>query len=81
MELSISISTYTISLVISDRNCVILKPSEYSASTSSVVKDIVEDTFSKEYVAVVQGSQEESEKLLLERFDYIFLQEVLMLVE
>ena len=53
-------------------NCVILKPSEYSASTSSVVKDIVEDTFSKEYVAVVQGSQEESEKLLLERFDYIF---------
>ncbi|HBL4849033.1 TPA: aldehyde dehydrogenase family protein, partial [Clostridioides difficile] len=53
-------------------NCVILKPSEYSVSTSSVVKDIVEDTFSKEYVAVVQGSQEESEKLLLERFDYIF---------
>ena len=32
----------------------------------------MEDTFSKEYVAVVQGSQEESEKLLLERFDYIF---------
>ncbi len=28
-------------------NCVILKPSEYSASTSSVVKDIVEDTFQK----------------------------------
>ncbi|HBF2787428.1 TPA: aldehyde dehydrogenase [Clostridioides difficile] len=53
-------------------NCVILKPSEYSVSTSSVVKDIVEDTFSKEYVAVVQGSQEECEKLLLERFDYIF---------
>lgn len=53
-------------------NCVILKPSEYSVSTSSVVKDIVENTFSKEYVAVVQGSQEESEKLLLERFDYIF---------
>ncbi len=28
-------------------NCVILKPSEYSVSTSSVVKDIVENTFQK----------------------------------
>ncbi|MCC0781809.1 aldehyde dehydrogenase [Clostridioides sp. ES-S-0108-01] len=53
-------------------NCVILKPSEYSVSTSSIVKDIIENAFSKEYIAVVQGSQEESEKLLLERFDYIF---------
>ena len=36
------------------------------------LESVSEDTFSKEYVAVVQGSQEESEKLLLERFDYIF---------
>lgn len=53
-------------------NCVILKTSEYSVSTSSIVKEIIENTFSREYVAVVQGNQEESEKLLLERFDYIF---------
>ncbi|NMS88818.1 aldehyde dehydrogenase [Clostridioides difficile] len=53
-------------------NCVILKTSEYSVSTSHIVKDIIENIFSKEYVAVVQGSQEESEKLLSERFDYIF---------
>lgn len=53
-------------------NCVILKTSEYSVSTSSIVKEIIENTFLKEYVAVVQGSQEESEKLLLEKFDYIF---------
>lgn len=53
-------------------NCVILKTSEYSLSTSSIVKEIIENTFSREYVAVVQGNQEESEKLLLERFDYIF---------
>ncbi|MDB3083517.1 aldehyde dehydrogenase [Clostridioides difficile] len=53
-------------------NCVILKTSEYSVSTSGIVKEIIEKIFSKEYVAVVQGGQEESEKLLLERFDYIF---------
>lgn len=53
-------------------NCVILKTSEYSVSTSGIVKEIIKKIFSKEYVAVVQGGQEESEKLLLERFDYIF---------
>lgn len=53
-------------------NCVILKTSEYSVSTSGIVKEIIEKIFSKEYVAVVQGGQEESEKVLLERFDYIF---------
>ncbi|CZR97602.1 Aldehyde dehydrogenase [Clostridioides difficile] len=53
-------------------NCVLLKTSEYSVSTSGIVKEIIEKIFSKEYVAVVQGGQEESEKLLLERFDYIF---------
>lgn len=53
-------------------NCVILKTSEYSVSTSGIVKEIIEKIFSKEYVVVVQGGQEESEKLLLERFDYIF---------
>lgn len=53
-------------------NCVILKTSEYSVSTSGIVKEIIEKIFSKEHVAVAQGGQEESEKLLLEKFDYIF---------
>lgn len=53
-------------------NCIIVKPSEYALSTSNIINDIIENNFSKEYIAVVQGNQEESEKLLLERFDYIF---------
>ncbi len=53
-------------------NCIIVKPSEYAVSTSNIINDIIENNFSKEYIAVVQGNQEESEKLLLERFDYIF---------
>lgn len=53
-------------------NCAIIKLSEYSVSTSNIIKDILESTFSKEYIAVVQGNQEESEKVLLEKFDYIF---------
>lgn len=53
-------------------NCAIIKLSEYSVSTSHIIKDILESIFSKEYIAVVQGDQEESEKVLLEKFDYIF---------
>lgn len=53
-------------------NCIIVKPSEYAVSTANIINDIIENNFSKEYIAVVQGNQEESEKLLLERFDYIF---------
>src|SRR5947199_1997808 len=36
-------------------NCVVLKPSEFATATSSVMKKIIEETFSKEYILYVKG--------------------------
>lgn len=53
-------------------NTAIVKPSAYSPATSAVIKKLIEDTFPKEYVAVVTGGREENNLLLEEKFDYIF---------
>ena len=53
-------------------NTVILKPSAYSPATSKVVKEIIQEAFSPEYVAVVTGGREENKNLLSMKFDYIF---------
>ncbi|MCQ4637734.1 aldehyde dehydrogenase [Anaerovorax odorimutans] len=53
-------------------NCCIMKPSELSPHTSNMLAKIVARAFSEEYVAVVLGGKEESERLLEQRFDYIF---------
>jgi aldehyde dehydrogenase (NAD+) len=36
-------------------NCVVLKPSEFAPATDAVMKKIIEDTFTKEYILYVQG--------------------------
>jgi aldehyde dehydrogenase (NAD+) len=36
-------------------NCVVLKPSEFAPATETVMKKIIEDVFSKEYILYVQG--------------------------
>ena len=36
-------------------NCVVLKPSEFAPATSAVMKKIIEETFSKEYILFVEG--------------------------
>jgi len=36
-------------------NCVVLKPSEFASATDVVMKNIIEDVFSPEYVLYVQG--------------------------
>jgi aldehyde dehydrogenase (NAD+) len=36
-------------------NCVVLKPSEFAPATDAVMKKIIEETFSKEYILYVQG--------------------------
>lgn len=36
-------------------NCAVLKPSEFAAATSSVMKKIIEDVFSKEHILYVEG--------------------------
>lgn len=50
----------------------VLKPSPYVPNVSKVTQRMIEDTFSDEYVAVVQGNREVNSALLEERWDLIF---------
>ncbi|NWK70841.1 aldehyde dehydrogenase [Bacillus paramycoides] len=53
-------------------NTVILKPSELTPNVSKVLEKMLEELFTEELVAVVEGGVEESTALLKEPFDYIF---------
>lgn len=53
-------------------NCATLKPSEISPHTSEIIASIIEKTFDREYIAVVEGGVESSQQLLAEKFDRIF---------
>ena len=53
-------------------NCAIVKLSEFSENTSLILSQIINETFSREYVRVVRGDAVAGAALLLEKFDYIF---------
>ena len=53
-------------------NTVVIKPSEFSPSTSSLIAKMIGETFDPKYVAVIEGAKQVSEELLNQRFDYIF---------
>lgn len=53
-------------------NCAVLKPSELAPHCSAVTAQLVQDTFSPEYITVVEGEAETATVLLQQRFDYIF---------
>ncbi len=53
-------------------NTAVLKPSAYSENTTQVLRELVESTFDRGLVAVIEGGREENESLLDENFDYIF---------
>jgi aldehyde dehydrogenase (NAD+) len=53
-------------------NCSVVKPSAYSPYTSAVITTILEEIFQPEYITVIQGGREANQKLLDEKFDYIF---------
>lgn len=53
-------------------NTCIVKTSAYSPNTSKLVKEMLEEIFPREYVAVISGGREENQYLLDEKFDYIF---------
>lgn len=53
-------------------NTAVIKPSAYSPATSLLLKELLERTFPRELVAVVNGGREENECLLEQKFDYIF---------
>ncbi len=53
-------------------NTAVVKPSAYSPATSAVIKKMLEECFSPEYIAVVTGGRKENAALLEKKFDFIF---------
>lgn len=53
-------------------NTVVIKPSEHSANTSRVVSEIIATVFDPGHVTVIEGEVAVAERLLRERWDYIF---------
>ncbi|MXO05388.1 aldehyde dehydrogenase [Flavobacterium sp. HBTb2-11-1] len=53
-------------------NRVVLKPSELTPHTSAIIAKIIEKTFHVNHVEVYEGGVEVSNKLLAQRWDYIF---------
>ena len=53
-------------------NTVILKPSEYSPDTSSIIKKIIDETFRPEEAYVALGDADVSKELLNLKYDIIF---------
>ncbi|MDD2278430.1 MAG: aldehyde dehydrogenase [Bacteroidales bacterium] len=57
---------------ISAGNCAILKPSPYTANTARVMEEMIKETFSPNYIGVVQGGRNTNELLFSKQFDIIF---------
>lgn len=53
-------------------NTVVLKPSELTSHTAKVLSGIISSVFDKDHVCVVEGDAGVAERLLQERWDYIF---------
>jgi aldehyde dehydrogenase (NAD+) len=55
-------------------NCVVLKPSEFAPATSAIMKKIVEENFSKEYILYLEGEGATIIPQMMNalRFDHIF---------
>lgn len=53
-------------------NQVVLKPSELTPKTSEIIAKIIAEVFDKNHVEVIEGGVEVSQKLLSQRWDYIF---------
>ena len=53
-------------------NTAVVKPSEVTPHTATVISDIIKAVFDPAHVAVVEGGVEVSQELLAEKWDYIF---------
>jgi aldehyde dehydrogenase (NAD+) len=53
-------------------NSVVLKPSELTPNTSSIIAEIISKVFTKNHVEVIEGGVEVSQNLLAQKWDYIF---------
>ncbi len=57
---------------ISSGCCAVMKPSPYSQYTSEVMQKIIDETFDKEYITMIQGHRDVNQALLAQKFDFIF---------
>src|SRR5690625_1435453 len=57
---------------IAARNCVILKPSEFTPKTSALLTNMISANFGREFITVIEGGIETNQALLKKPFDYIF---------
>ncbi|MEX0647364.1 MAG: aldehyde dehydrogenase family protein [Balneolaceae bacterium] len=57
---------------ISGGNCMVLKPSELAAATSSTLTRLIGDTFEPDYISIIEGGVEISQTLLDLPFNKIF---------
>lgn len=53
-------------------NTVVIKPSELTPNTSAVIAKMIMEVYPEDYIAVVEGGVEVSQKLLSFQWDYIF---------
>lgn len=53
-------------------NCTVIKPSEISKNTETVISEMISEYFDENCVAVFCGGPEISKELLKEKFDYMF---------
>lgn len=55
-------------------NCAVVKPSEYAPATAAILQKIIQATFQKEYVAIVQGDGATVIPRMMNnyRFDHVF---------
>lgn len=53
-------------------NTAVIKPSAYAPATSAAIKKLIEDTFTDDYVAVIEGGRDVNTDLLEQKWDYIF---------
>lgn len=52
-------------------NCVVLKPSSKTTHTSDILEELLEETFSRDFVTVIRGSSEVTHELIREDLDYV----------
>jgi len=66
------LAIYPMIAAVAAGNQVVLKPSELTPKTSAIILTIVEKAFQHQHVKVVEGGVEVTQKLLAQRWDYIF---------
>ena len=57
---------------ISSGCCAVMKPSPYSQNTSDVMQKMIDETFDRHYITMIQGHRDVNQALLAQKFDFIF---------